>query len=184
MSARRGGALVRGLGALGVVSQLLVGLMGIFIFPAAFVSAAAGVAAIRVVARDLEDASMRFGVALLASLVGLVAGLASGAVPMALAGAVSTGCFLGAWRGVQQLALERRAAFGIRHRDWSRRDARAQQRRDALRDGRHPAASPDPTGTDIGTDANATETGGDGIDEDGAGAGGSRADEQWWQDLG
>ncbi len=123
MSPRRRRVLIRGAGVVGALAQLLVGLMVIVIFPAAFVSAFTGVAAVRLVHRDLEAASMRFGVALLASGVGVLFGFVSGALPALAAAVLSTACFAFAWRAVQQLASEYRAAFGIKHRDWARREA-------------------------------------------------------------
>lgn len=163
MSPQRRRVLIRGAGVAGATTQLLVGLMGIVIFPAAFVSAITGVAGVRLVRRDLEAASMRFGVALLASGVGVVFGFASGALPMIAAAVLSTSCFGFAWRGVQELASQHRAAFGIRHRDWARRDTKLQERRDALRNG-----SPGgPSGPDGGADGTAAP------DDPGA----------WWADL-
>lgn len=135
MSPRRRRAVVRAAGIVGATAQLLVGLMVIVIFPAAFVSAVTGVAGVRLVRRDLEAASMRFGVALLASGVGIVSGFVSGALPALAAAVLSTACFAFAWRDVQRLASQHRAAFGIRHRDWTRRDTELHERRDALRNG-------------------------------------------------
>lgn len=164
MSPRRRRVLIRGAGVVGALAQLLVGLMVIVIFPAAFVSAFTGVAAVRLVRRDLEAASMRFGVALLASGVGVLFGFVSGALPALAAAVLSTACFAFAWRGVQQLASQQRAAFGVKHRDWARRDTELHERRDALRDQR--AADP-PAPTGPSDEAAAPE------DPD-----------PWWEDLG
>lgn len=163
MSPSRRRSLVRAAGVVGATTQLLVGLMGIVIFPAAFVSVITAVAGTRLVGRDLEAASMRFGIALLASGVGVVFGLASGALPMIGAAAVSTGCLALAWTGVQRLASEHRAAFGIKHRDWERRDTELHARRDALRNGR----ADGPSGAERPTDDVATPD----------------AADPWWEDL-
>lgn len=171
MRPRRRRVLVRGVGVVGALAQLLVGLMGIVIFPAALVSVITAVAATRLVGRDLEAASMRFGVALLASGVGVVFGFASGAVPM-IAAAVLSSCCLGlAWAGVQQLAREQRAAFGIRHRDWTRRDTELRNRRDTLRD-HHLAGPPAGGGVNAATDGRRDDVG---EAEDPA---------PWWEELG
>lgn len=164
MSQLRRRVLIRGVGVVGALAQLLVGLMGIVIFPAALVAVITAVAAVRLVRRDLEAASMRFGVALLASGVGVVFGLASGAVPMIAAALLSTACFAFAWRGVQQLASEHRAAFGIKHRDWTRRDIELHNRRAALRDGR----AGDPPAPERPADDTAAP----------------EAPDPWWEDLG
>lgn len=148
MSPQRRRVLIRGAGVAGATTQLLVGLMVIVIFPAAFVSAITGVAGVRLVRRDLEAASMRFGVALLASGVGVLFGFLSGAWPALVAAVLSTGCFALAWSGVQQLASGHRAAFGIRHRDWTRRDTKLQERRDALRNGHADGPSAPDGGSD------------------------------------
>lgn len=164
MSLRRRRVLIRGTGVVGAMAQLLVGLMVIVIFPAVFVSAFTGVAAVRLVRRDLEAASMRFGVALLASGVGVVFGFVSGALPALAAAVLSAACFAFAWRGVQQLASEQRAAFGIKHRDWTRRDTALHERRDALRDGRADAPpAPERPADDVAA---------------------PEATDRWWEDLG
>ncbi len=128
MRPRRRRGLVRTAGVMGVVTQALVGLMSIVIFPAALVSLLAGAAGVRLVGRDREASSMRFGVALLASLVGLVFGFASG--PMLATATVSTGSYAAAWVLVQRLERESRTAFGIKHRAWERRQAELAERRD------------------------------------------------------
>lgn len=165
MNRQRRRVLVRVLGTVGVVTQFLVGLMGIIIFPAAFVSFFGGIAGIRLVGRDLEAASMRLGVALLASLVGLLFGMVA-ALPMAVAAAVSSGCFGGAWWLVQQLGSEDRAAFGIKHRDWEHRNTAAHVRREELRN-RLPGTAPGAgsTGDDDATGEPAAD------------------DVAWWEEL-
>lgn len=164
MSPSRRRVLIRAAGVVGALAQLLVGLMVIVIFPAAFVSAFTGVAAVRLVRRDLEAASMRFGVALLASGVGVVFGFVSGALAALAAAALSTACFAFAWKSVQRLASEHRAAFGIKHRDWARRDTELHERRDALRNGR----ADDPSGPERRADDVAAPD----------------AADPWWEDLG
>lgn len=130
MTRRRRRRLVRLLAVVGVLTQLLVGLMNIGLFPAAFVSAFAGVAGVRLVTRELDDAVLRLGVALVASSVGLVFGVVAGAV-MAATALLSTGCFVLSWVMAQELQRQRRAEFSVRHGDWSRRQEELHRRRDA-----------------------------------------------------
>lgn len=174
MSRRRRRVLARVAGAVGVVTQVLVGLMGIVIFPAAFVSFLAGGAGVRLVGRDLEAASMRFGVALLASGVGLAAGVASGVRAMSVTALVSTAAFGVAWSLVQHLDREGRAAFGIRHRDWERRNIELHERRERLVDG----------GGDVEEPAHERASHGAAAVEPGAsGEPGAVDGEDWWADL-
>lgn len=117
--------------ALAGCAALVMTLVNVIVLPAAVVGMLAGVAAARLVSRNLEQASLRLGVALLVSVVVTFASLAMADPYLGGAGALAGLSFFTSWRICEQARDNRRRAWGMRQRDILARQHELARRRDA-----------------------------------------------------
>lgn len=158
----------------GAGTQALAGLLTILLAPAALVAAITAVAGVSQVRRDLDAAALRFGVALLASLVVALFSLVWGVRPLIGLAVVSSGAFAFALLRTRRLATEAHDQWGLQHRARARRQAELRRRRDAqVVPPAPPAAGPTRQAPPT-SPADALPAPGEPVVED---------DTAWWDDL-
>lgn len=134
MSHRRppGIGRVRAAAVVGCLGLVATG-VNVLLMPAAIVGLLAGISGVRRAGDDLDAAALRLGVALLTSVLLALGALMSGSGVLAATGVGTVTMFALAWRSCEQLRRSRRAAWGVRQREFLDRQAQVQKRRDALR---------------------------------------------------